>query len=112
GCGLVLTVDCGITAVEEVAEARARGLDVGVTDHHRPGAALPDCPGVATLVGEYPFGGLCGTGVVWQLAQALLPAAHPLLTRPRGSATRAPRSSCSSATRPARRTGWRQSSSG
>src|SRR5438132_2328026 len=41
GCGLVLTVDCGITAVAEVAEARARGLEVVVTDHHRPGAALP-----------------------------------------------------------------------
>src|SRR3954471_3109386 len=38
GCGLVLTVDCGITAVEEVAEARLRGLEVIVTDHHRPGA--------------------------------------------------------------------------
>ena len=37
GCGLVLTVDCGITAVEEVAEAKALGLDVVVTDHHRPG---------------------------------------------------------------------------
>src|SRR5436305_15332486 len=37
GCGLVLTVDCGITAVAEVAEAKARGLDAVVTDHHRPG---------------------------------------------------------------------------
>src|SRR5437588_1383868 len=64
GCGLVLTVDCGITAVEEIAEARARGLDGVVTDHHRPGGgALPDCPVVATLVGDYPFTGLCGTGV-------------------------------------------------
>src|SRR6476469_5112082 len=34
-CGLVLTVDCGVTAVEEIAEARARGLEVVVTDHHR-----------------------------------------------------------------------------
>src|SRR6266516_3976630 len=77
GCGLVLTVDCGITAVEEVAEARARGLEVVVTDHHRPGAALPDCPVVATLVGDYPFTGLCGTGVVLKLAQALLRPGHP-----------------------------------
>src|SRR3954464_12566169 len=37
GCGLVITVDCGITAVAEVREARAAGLDVIVTDHHRPG---------------------------------------------------------------------------
>src|SRR5438105_3893724 len=77
GCALVLTVDCGITAVEEVAEARARGLDVVVTDHHRPGAMLPDCPVVATLVGDYPFTGLCGTGVVWKLAEAVLGAEHP-----------------------------------
>jgi single-stranded-DNA-specific exonuclease len=74
GCGLVLTVDCGITAVEEVAEARARGLDVVVTDHHRPGDTLPDCPIVATRPSAYPFPELCGTGVVYKLAQALLGA--------------------------------------
>jgi single-stranded-DNA-specific exonuclease len=72
GCGLVLTVDCGVTAVEEIAEARARGLDVVVTDHHRPGAALPDCPVVATRPSAYPFPELCGTGVVYKLGQALL----------------------------------------
>jgi single-stranded-DNA-specific exonuclease len=71
GCGLVLTVDCGITAVAEVAEARARGLDVVVTDHHRPGAELPDCPVVATRPSQYPFPELCGTGVVYKLGQAL-----------------------------------------
>ena len=71
GCGLVLTVDCGITAVEEVAEATARGLEVIVTDHHRPGATLPECPIVATRPSEYPFPELCGTGVVYKLGQAL-----------------------------------------
>jgi single-stranded-DNA-specific exonuclease len=71
GCGLVLTVDCGITAVEEVAEAKARGLEVIVTDHHRPGGTLPDCPIVATRPSEYPFPELCGTGVVYKLGQAL-----------------------------------------
>ena len=71
GVGLVLTVDCGITAVEEVAEARALGLEVIVTDHHRPGAELPDCPIVATRPSDYPFPELCGTGVVWKLAEAL-----------------------------------------
>ncbi len=71
GCGLVLTVDCGITAVEEVARAKARGLDVVVTDHHRPGETLPDCPVVATRPSEYPFPELCGTGVVAKLAEAL-----------------------------------------
>ena len=72
GCGLVLTVDCGITAVAEVAEARARGLEVVVTDHHRPGEELPDCPRVATRPSDYPFPELCGTGVVYKLGQALL----------------------------------------
>ena len=71
GCGLVLTVDCGITAVEEVAEARARGLEVIVTDHHRPGETLPDCPIVATRPSDYPSPELCGTGVVYKLGQAL-----------------------------------------
>jgi single-stranded-DNA-specific exonuclease len=71
GCGLVLTVDCGITAVQEVAEARASGLEVVVTDHHRPADELPDCPVVATRPSDYPFPELCGTGVVWKLAQAL-----------------------------------------
>src|SRR5437763_11914664 len=71
GCGLVLTVDCGITAVEEIAEARSRGLEVIVTDHHRPGETLPDCPIVATRSSDYPFPELCGTGVVYKLGQAL-----------------------------------------
>ncbi len=71
GCGLVLTVDCGITAVEEVAEATARGLEVIVTDHHRPGETLPQCPIVATRPSDYPFPELCGTGVVYKLGQAL-----------------------------------------
>jgi single-stranded-DNA-specific exonuclease len=70
-CSLVLTVDCGITAVEEVAEATAAGLDVVVTDHHRPGETLPDCPVVATRPSDYPFPELCGTGVVFKLLEAL-----------------------------------------
>src|SRR3954463_6881989 len=71
GAGLLLTVDCGITAVEEIAEARQAGLDVVVTDHHRPGDTLPACPVVATRPSDYPFPDLCGTGVVYKLAQAL-----------------------------------------
>src|SRR6185436_14895265 len=79
GVELVLTVDCGITAVEEVARARSLGLEVIVTDHHRPGDALPDCPLVATRPSDYPFPELCGTGVVHKLAQALLGPDHPAL---------------------------------
>ena len=81
GVDLVLTVDCGITAVEEIAEAKVRGLEVVVTDHHRPGDTLPDCPIVATRPSSYPFPELCGTGVVFKLGEALLGAAHPALRR-------------------------------
>ena len=81
GCGLLLTVDCGITAVDEVAAAKARGLDVIVTDHHRPGDRLPDCPIVATRPSDYPFPELCGTGVVHKLAQALLGTTHEAVAR-------------------------------
>jgi single-stranded-DNA-specific exonuclease len=85
GFDLVLTVDCGITAVAEVEHARSLGLEVVVTDHHRPAEEFPACPVVAPLkpgpAGEYPFSGLCGTGVVWKLAQALLGADHPFCDR-------------------------------
>jgi single-stranded-DNA-specific exonuclease len=72
GCGLVVTVDCGITAVEEVARANELGLEIVVTDHHRPAEDLPACPLVATRPSSYPFPELCGTGVVFKLGQALL----------------------------------------
>jgi single-stranded-DNA-specific exonuclease len=81
GVGLVLTVDCGITAVAEVAEAKALGLEVVVTDHHRPGDELPECPLVATRPSSYPFPELCGTGVVYKLGEALLGAEHPALRK-------------------------------
>jgi single-stranded-DNA-specific exonuclease len=81
GVGLVLTVDCGITAVEEVGAARGDGLEVVVTDHHRPGDELPECPVVGPYRGDYPFRDLCGTGVVWKLGQALLGADSEALGR-------------------------------
>jgi single-stranded-DNA-specific exonuclease len=81
GCGLVLTVDCGITAAQEIAAAQTRRLDVIVTDHHRPGETLPDCPIVATRPSGYPFPELCGTGVVWKLGQALAGADSESLRR-------------------------------
>src|SRR5215831_9243839 len=81
GIGLVLTVDCGITAVQEVADAKALGLGVIVTDHHRPAETLPDCSIVATRPSEYPFPELCGTGVVLKLAQALLGMDHHAVGR-------------------------------
>jgi single-stranded-DNA-specific exonuclease len=81
GCALVVTVDCGVTAVDEVARARELGLDVVVTDHHRAGPELPPCPVVGPYRGGYPFGSLCGTGVVWKLGQALLGADSEELRR-------------------------------
>jgi single-stranded-DNA-specific exonuclease len=80
GCQLVLTVDCGITAAPEVARAKELGLEVIVTDHHRPGEHLPDCPVVAPRPSDYPFVGLCGTGVVYKLGEALLGAGSEFLS--------------------------------
>ena len=75
GSELVITVDCGIGSVEEVASARAAGIEVVVTDHHLPGDRLPDCPIVHPIVSEYPFEGLCAAGVAHKFAIALCDAA-------------------------------------
>ena len=75
GAGLLVTVDCGITAVDEVAAARGLGLEVVVTDHHRPAERLPDCPIVHPGLGAEPSSELCAAGVVLKLSQALRRAA-------------------------------------
>jgi single-stranded-DNA-specific exonuclease len=71
GTTLLITVDCGITAVEEVALAKSLGIDVIVTDHHQPAGELPDCPILHPEIDGYPFTDLCGTAVAWKLASAL-----------------------------------------
>jgi single-stranded-DNA-specific exonuclease len=73
GTRLLITVDCGITAVEQIAAARAAGLEVVVTDHHAPSAEwpVPECPIVHPVIGGYPCAELCGTGVAFKLAEAL-----------------------------------------
>lgn len=86
GAGLILTCDCGITAVEAVAEAKAAGLRVIITDHHLPGETLP--PADAIIDPQQPgdesgLGMLCGTGIAFKLVQALveplgLPPAFPM----------------------------------
>ena len=68
---LLVTVDCGITAFDLVERAKSRGMRVIVTDHHKPDDRLPDCPTINPLLGGYPFGFLCGTGVAFQLVTAL-----------------------------------------
>ena len=73
GTRLLVTVDCGVTAVEEVAAARAAGMDVLVTDHHQPRAdgRLPDAPLVHPRLGGYPCPDLCAAAVAAKLAEAL-----------------------------------------
>jgi single-stranded-DNA-specific exonuclease len=75
GTGLIVTVDCGVTAVAEVERALGAGVDVVVTDHHKPGEQLPACPVVHPALGDYPFPSLCGTAVAFKLGQALALAA-------------------------------------
>ena len=74
GTDLLITADCAITAVEEVAAARAAGLEVLVTDHHAPRAdgALPRAAIVHPRIGGYPCPDLCAAGVAHKLAGALL----------------------------------------
>lgn len=79
GAALIVTCDCGITAVEAVASARAAGRSVVVTDHHLPGPILP--PANAVLDPQRPddhsgLGALCGTGIVFKLVQALVAELH------------------------------------
>jgi single-stranded-DNA-specific exonuclease len=71
GTSLLITVDCGVTAVEEVALARQLGMEVIVTDHHQRAEELPDCLIVHPEISEYPFASLCGTAVAWKLSCAL-----------------------------------------
>ncbi|MBL7045450.1 MAG: single-stranded-DNA-specific exonuclease RecJ [Parcubacteria group bacterium] len=72
---LIITVDVGITCVEEVDYANSKKIDVIITDHHLPGPKLPNA---FTILNpkqdgeEYPFKDLCGSGVAFKLVQALI----------------------------------------
>lgn len=75
GVRLILTVDTGVSAVEEIEYAKALGIDVVVTDHHEPPPVLPDACAVVNPKKpgcRYPFRHLAGVGVAWKTAQALL----------------------------------------
>ncbi len=76
---LIITIDCGITDIEEVDYANKHNIDCIITDHHLPGDVLPhayaiidtkqkDCP--------YPFKELCGSGVIWKVVCALIQKIH------------------------------------
>ena len=73
GCNLIITLDCGIKAVEKVAYANSKGIDVIVCDHHTPGDTLPDAVAVLNMKRSdcpYPYKDLSGCGVGFKLAQA------------------------------------------
>jgi len=76
GVAVLITVDCGVTAVEEASLARQLGVDLIITDHHKPADELPDATAVMNPRKpgcSYPFKDLSGVGVAYKLALALNP---------------------------------------
>ena len=74
GVTLIIALDCGIKALEQVAYAKEKGIDFIVCDHHRPGPKLPEACAVLDPKREdcsYPYKELCGCGVGFKLIQAL-----------------------------------------
>lgn len=77
GARVIVSVDCGITAVEPARQARADQVDLIITDHHNPPASMEGLPDAFAIVhprrpdSTYPFGDLCGAGVAFKLAWRL-----------------------------------------
>lgn len=74
GFSLIITLDCGIKAVDKVEYAKQKGIDFIICDHHRPGNVLPRAVAVLDPKREdctYPYDELCGCGVGFKLIQAL-----------------------------------------
>ena len=75
GVTLMITIDCGTADVAEVDQAVGHGIDVIITDHHEPNGKMPKALAIINPKQEscaYPFDGLCGSGVVFKLIQAIL----------------------------------------
>ncbi|TAJ13795.1 single-stranded-DNA-specific exonuclease RecJ [Patescibacteria group bacterium] len=75
GVSLLITVDCGITDVEEVQHANTLGINVIITDHHLPQKKLPEALAVIDAHQSddtYPYKGLCGTGVAFKLVEGIV----------------------------------------
>ncbi|WP_420603647.1 single-stranded-DNA-specific exonuclease RecJ [Flagellimonas sp.] len=71
---LIIALDCGVKAIEQVAYAKEKGIDFIVCDHHRPGDTLPEAVAILDPKRndcEYPYKELCGCGVGFKLIQAL-----------------------------------------
>lgn len=74
GVNLIITVDCGISGVEEISYANSLGIETIITDHHETGDILPEAVAVVDAKRKdntYPFRGLAGVGVVFKLIQAI-----------------------------------------
>ncbi|MBT8253066.1 MAG: single-stranded-DNA-specific exonuclease RecJ [Bacteroidia bacterium] len=74
GFSLIIALDCGIKALDQVAYANSKGIDFIICDHHRPGDQLPEAYAILDPKRtdcDYPFKELCGCGVGFKLIQAL-----------------------------------------
>ncbi|HEX6982375.1 MAG TPA: single-stranded-DNA-specific exonuclease RecJ [Balneolaceae bacterium] len=73
--GLIISVDCGITAIEETQKAKEQGIDLIICDHHNVGDVIPDAVAVLDPKRndcQYPFDGLSGAGVGFKLVQGTI----------------------------------------
>lgn len=84
GTQLVITVDCGIRSLDEVAHANEIGLDIIISDHHHPGDTLPNAVAVINpkQAGDhYPFKELAGVGLAYKIASALYDPNDPVVNQ-------------------------------